>query len=306
MNGRAFLTKSGVLVTTVLVSLGLSGCAMVVDPDYKSTFVTPELIKHFQAAVAENDLYAPHTYADGSAAGAGTLAASFEVVRILEPDAQDMVTDRVRHGMDQAVTEAERKSVTHGAIARLLRAGTLYKAGTDVAELRAQAAKDYRVLQDRGCPADALEDCLLAGEAAIQIDGEGTLKLLPVPSNLPKGREGDRLIYRGVATSYSSSQTDEWVRAAKARNLDPMQDTADRSQPVELRMWALASRDILGIEMGLRKEADEPDYVEELVSCAGVKRLVSNSIPNPSNKDSLQCTTDGTFAYYMSRLWGTE
>jgi hypothetical protein len=229
----------------------------------------------------------------------GTLQDTYTASRILEDRTAAIVDDRTEQSMDEVVKLAAQTSSMDELVARLMRASVLDAAGRLPGDERQLALEGYSRLVTAGCRADQALACAIAVDAAYRLDDQPRQLTMPVPEDLLEDAAGDELIYRVLATNWGVANLGQWVAAARDRGLEPLDDVADSSRPVSLRLWAAAARNVLHPELGTEAEIAVQEHLQGLVSCQGVDGLVVANGGVPS------CDLDSTLAYYLSGTWGT-
>lgn len=247
---------------------------------------------------AQADLVGDEGFVETDVQILGTLQGTYAAARILEDRTKSIVNEKTQQSMNEVIVLAEQTSAADGAAARLMRAAVLEAAGDLTDEDRTAALEGYSTIVGTPCPADKVELCLTAADAAFRLDDQSEAAVIPVPEDLPTGEAADELLYRVLAHSWAVRNVDEWASAASARGLDPLEDVADSSRSASLRLWAAAARNVIHPELNTEAESSVVKGVEGLVTCQDVDGLAVADGPGQS------CSVDSTVAYYLSGVWG--
>ena len=151
----------------------------------------------------------------------GALGQTYIAARLLEDRTKEIFNDKTETSMDEVVNLATTTSPFDGLSARLMRAVILRSANKlDDAE-RSDVLKNYAEITASGCPSGSVRSCLMAADAALQLDDHASPLRIAVPQNLPDGAVGDTLVYRILGMKWGVANVDEWVATAKARGIAP-------------------------------------------------------------------------------------
>ena len=231
----------------------------------------------------------------------GTLEQTYIATRMMEGRAADIFTDKTEESMNEVVDLATMTSQFDGFTARLMRAVILRLANKlDDAE-RSDVLNHYAEMNKSGCPTGRVRSCLIAADAALQLDDNASPLRIAVPQDLPDGAVGDELVYRVLGMKWGVINVDEWVATAKTRGIDPLGDVADAERSTSLRIWAASARGAIHPGLSTQQEEGVKEGLRGLTTCDNVERLVVADQGSPE-----KCSLDSTFAYYLSSVWGIE
>lgn len=231
----------------------------------------------------------------------GTLEQTYITARMMEGRATELFTDKTEESMNEVVNLATTTSQFDGLTARLMRAVVLRSANKlDDAE-RSDVLNHYAEMNRSGCPTGRVRSCLMAADAALQLDDNASPLRITVPQNLPDGAVGDELVYRVLGMKWGVANVEEWVATAKTRGIDPLSDVADAERPTSLRIWAASARGAMHPGLSTQQEQGIKEGLRGLTTCDNVERLVMADQGSPD-----KCSLDSTFAYYLSAVWGIE
>ena len=231
----------------------------------------------------------------------GTLEQTYIAARIMESQTKELFSDKTEKSMNEVVNLATTTSHFDGVVARLMRAAVLNSVGRLDDTERTETLSLYANLSKSDCPTKRVRSCLLAADAALQLDDTASPLRIDVPQDLPDGAAGNEIVYRVLGMSWSVANTTDWTHVASTRGIDPLVDVADTTQPTSLRVWAASARGAIYPKLSTQQEQEIGEGLQGLTTCNGIERLVIANQRSPE-----KCSLDSTFAYYLSAVWGTK